>query len=71
MFDRTYPAMTVKEAVQIVKKLSQSTYLDSQKDEAIRKVMCSVSAFNTLSRANLAVLCEYMYENYMVKEKEE
>ena len=65
MFDTDHPLMPMSEAKQIVRHLNDSTILISKKDEAVRRVMSTNSAFYTLSRTVLAMMCEYMYAEYM------
>ena len=60
--------MNKDRAFSIVKTLSNSTWLKSEKDEAVRRVLETDYGSYQLSRAHLLGIIDYIYENYM-KEK--
>lgn len=60
--------MRVKEAVEIVKHIAVSKYLDTEKDEAIRTLLGTMGAYRYLSRTDLFGVCDYlMRENKRLK----
>lgn len=61
--------MNKDKAFSIVKTLSNSTWLQSEKDEAVRIVLETDYGSYQLNRTHLLGLIDYIYENYM-KEKD-
>ena len=63
--------MNKDRAFSIVKTLSNSTHLQSEKDEAVRVVMETDYGSYQLSRMHLIGMIDYIYENYMKEKKDE
>ena len=61
--------MNKDRAFSIVKTLSNSTWLKSEKDEAVRVVLETDYGSYQLNKMHLLGLIDYIYENYM-KEKD-
>lgn len=61
--------MNKDRAFSIVKTLSNSTWLQSEKDEAVRIVLETDYGSYQLNRMHLLGIIDYIYENYM-KEKD-
>lgn len=61
--------MNRDKAFSIVKTLSNSTWLQSEKDEAVRIVLETDYGSYQLNRMHLLGLIDYIYDNYM-KEKD-
>lgn len=63
--------MNKDRAFSIVKTLSNSTHLQSEKDEAVRVVLETDYGSYQLSRTHLLGIIDYIYENYMKEKKDE
>lgn len=63
--------MNKDRAFSIVKTLSNSTWLKSEKDEAVRVVMETDYGSYQLSRIHLIGMLDYIYEHYMKEKKDE
>ena len=63
--------MKKQDALRIVKTLSNSTWLMSEKDEAVRIVLETNYASYQLSRVALLAIIDYIYENYMKERSNE
>ena len=63
--------MNKQKALEIVKGLSDSTWLASEKDEAIRIVMNTSYASYQLNRGHLLGMLDFIYEHYMKGEDNE
>lgn len=61
--------MNKDRAFSIVKTLSNSSWLKSEKDEAVRIVLETDYGSYQLNKTHLLGLIDYIYENYM-KEKD-
>lgn len=57
--------MNKDRAFSIVKTLSNSTWLKSEKDEAVRRVLETDYGSYQLSRTHLLGIIDYIYDNYM------
>lgn len=63
--------MKKQEALSIVKTLSNSTHLKSEKDEAVRIVLETNYAMYQMSRVHLCGIIDYIYETYMKERSNE
>lgn len=63
--------MNKDKAFSIVKTLSNSTWLQSEKDEAVRIVLETDYGSYQLNRNHLLGIIDYIYENYMKEKKDE
>lgn len=63
--------MNKDRAFSIVKTLSNSTWLKSEKDEAVRRVLETDYGSYQLSRMHLLGIIDYIYETYMKERSDE
>lgn len=63
--------MNKDRAFSIVKTLSNSTHLQSEKDEAVRVVLETDYGSYQLNRRHLLGIIDYIYEHYMKEKKDE
>lgn len=61
--------MNKDKAFSIVKTLSNSTWLQSEKDEAVRIVLETDYGSYQLNRMHLLEIIDYIYEHYMKEKK--
>ena len=61
--------MMMKERMNIARTFSKSTWLVSEKDEAVRTIMESNNAMNDLSRAAICGLADFIYDHYMKNDR--
>lgn len=60
--------MTIKHAVEVVKHIAVSKYLESEKDEAIVTILSASNGYQLLSRSEMRSICDRLLrENRQLK----